>query len=165
MQPVPHALGPTFMLDVSDMRALIVLSAILIAAPAAAQVSVTDGDTIKLGGMTYRLWGIDAPESMQVCADGWHAGAAATRKLESLVKERAVVCEVRDRDRYGRTVGLCRTGDGDLGAAMVRAGMAWAFTRYSSDYVADEKVALVVRAGVHAHPCEKAWEWRAINRR
>ena len=39
--------------------------------------------------------------------------------------------------------------------------MAWAFTRYSSDYVSQEKAAIGARVGVHAHLCEKAWDWRA----
>jgi endonuclease YncB( thermonuclease family) len=47
------------------------LAAIVIAAvfPADAQ-TITDGDTLKQGGMIYRLWGIDAPEAKQVCPDG-----------------------------------------------------------------------------------------------
>ena len=40
---------------------------------------VTDGDTLKQGGVTYRLWGIDAPEAKQVCPDGRRAALAATR--------------------------------------------------------------------------------------
>ena len=47
-------------------------------APAAAQV--TDGDSLKQGGKTYRLWGIDAPELAQTCADGWPAGKLAATK-------------------------------------------------------------------------------------
>jgi hypothetical protein len=39
---------------------------------------------------------------------------------------------------------------------MVRAGMAWAFTRYSSDYVQQEGDAIFDRIGVHAHDCDKA---------
>jgi len=39
----------------------------------------------------------------------------------------------RGRDRYGRSIGLCRPNGEDPGAAMVSTGMAWAFTRYSSD--------------------------------
>lgn len=39
---------------------------------------------------------------------------------------------------------------------MVSAGMAWAFTRYSSDYDAHEPVAIGARLGVHGHDCMKA---------
>jgi hypothetical protein len=42
---------------------------------------VTDGDTLKQHGVTYRLWGIDAPEAKQVCPDGWPAGSIATTRL------------------------------------------------------------------------------------
>jgi endonuclease YncB( thermonuclease family) len=43
----------------------------LAALPAFAEsVRVVDGDTLKVDGVTYRLWGIDAPESHQPCADG-----------------------------------------------------------------------------------------------
>ena len=45
------------------------LMAALLSLPAAAQ-TVTDGDTIKQGGVIYRLWGIDAPELRQAWPDG-----------------------------------------------------------------------------------------------
>ena len=46
----------------------------LAASPALAQSArVVDGDTLKVYGVTYRLWGIDAPELGQPCADGWPA--------------------------------------------------------------------------------------------
>jgi endonuclease YncB( thermonuclease family) len=44
-------------------------------APAVAQ-TVVDGDTLKLDGTTYRLWGIDAAEIHQTCGD-WPAGVVA----------------------------------------------------------------------------------------
>ena len=47
---------------------------------------------------------------------------------------------------------------------MVSAGMAYAFTRYSGDYVEQEKAAILSRAGVRAHDCAKPWDWRARNR-
>jgi endonuclease YncB( thermonuclease family) len=77
---------------------------------------------------------------------------------------RAVACEPRGHDQYGRTIALCRAVGRDLGAEMVRAGMALAFTRYSTDYVADEAKAKAARLGVHAHGCAPAWEWRAEER-
>ena len=50
------------------------------AAPSLAQ-TITDGDTLKMGGATFRLWGIDAPEAKQECPDGWPAGRMATTRF------------------------------------------------------------------------------------
>jgi endonuclease YncB( thermonuclease family) len=146
------------------MRLTIAILVIAFVAPAMAQ-TVTDGDTIKLGGTIYRLWGIDAPEGRQACADGWPAGRMATTRLQALTSGRNVVCEERDRDRYGRVVAICRVSGEDLGAIMVREGLAWAFVRYSKDYVGQEGRAKADRLGVHAHDCTAAWEWRAQQRR
>lgn len=132
-------------------------------APTMAQ-TITDGDTIKQGGVTYRLWGIDAPETKQDCPDGWPAGRVATTKLQALVTGRQIVCERKDADRYGRAVAICRAGGEDLGSLMVRSGMAWAFIRYSSDYVDQEVRAKAAGLGVHGHDCAPAWEWRAQQR-
>jgi len=123
-----------------------------------------DGDTLKLNGTIYRLWGIDAPELHQDCPDGWPAGRLAATRLLQLTQGNTVTCEARDRDRYGRTVALCRANGEDLGAIMVREGMAWAFVRYSRDYVDQESRARADRLGVHAHGCLPAWEWRAHNK-
>jgi endonuclease YncB( thermonuclease family) len=99
----------------------------------AAAQTITDGDTLKQGGITYRLWGIDAPEAKQVCPDGWPAGSLATSRLQALTAGRPIVCQEKDRDRFGRIVAICRASGEDLGAILVREGMAWAFTRYSVD--------------------------------
>jgi endonuclease YncB( thermonuclease family) len=140
--------------------ALIVLW--LAAVPAFAQ-TVTDGDTLKLDGTTYRLWGIDAPETKQWCGE-WPAGAIATAMLEMLIKGKTVVCEPKTTDRYGRTVAICRADGEDLGRAMVQLGMAWAFVRYSRDYVDQEAKAKAEGLGIHAEKCEPAWDWRAHQR-
>jgi endonuclease YncB( thermonuclease family) len=134
-------------------------TALLLASPSFAQV--VDGDTIKLAGMTYPLWGIDAPEGKQACANGWPAGLEAHQALAALLNNKTVVCEAKTRDRYGRTVALCRADGMDVQAAMVRSGMAWAFTQYSADYVREEAEAKSERLGIHAHACQPAWEWRA----
>lgn len=127
--------------------------------------TITDGDTIKQGGVTYRLWGIDAPETKQDCIDGWPAGRLATTKLQTIIQGKTVVCEKKDSDQYGRTVAICYAGSEDIGAAMVRSGFAWAFIRYSSAYASQEASARAERLGVHAHGCLPAWEWRAQQRR
>jgi endonuclease YncB( thermonuclease family) len=137
------------------------LLAPLALAPVAYAQTVNDGDTIKLNGTTYRLWGIDAAEKHQACADGWPAGVEASKALLEMMRGRTITCEPLTKDRYGRTVALCRADGEDLGTAMVRAGMAWSFSRYSSDYAGAEWAAMGARAGVHRHDCIPPWEWRA----
>jgi endonuclease YncB( thermonuclease family) len=146
-------------------RGLALLLALALALPATAQpLHITDGDTLKQGGATYRLWGIDAPETKQTCADGWPAGHLATTRLLALTQGRSVVCERKHADRYGRTVAICRASGEDLGAIMVREGLAWAFVRYSRDYVDREARATAERRGVHGHGRTPAWQWRAERR-
>ena len=104
------------------------------------------------------------PESHQSCADDWPAGQTATEHLRALIRNRQVSCEPRTLDRYGRTVAICHADGRDLGADMVADGHAWAFVRYSRDYVDEEREAAAVRAGIHGHTCQPAWQWRAEKR-
>jgi hypothetical protein len=124
---------------------------------------VVDGDTLRQGAQSFRLHGIDAPEFHQICADGWRAGEAARRALQSLVNKGRVHCERLTTDRYGRTVAICRINGEDLGAAMVRRGMAWA--SYSQRYLIEEIRARYERLGVHARSCDSPQNWRAPHRR
>lgn len=101
----------------------------------------------------------------QACPDRWPAGHLAAAHLASLMAGRSVTCDRRDTDRYGRTVAVCWAGGEDLGGVMVRQGMAWAFTRYSGDYVEQEAQAKADGAGVHAHGCTPPWQYRAEHRR
>ena len=58
---------------------------------------VCDGDTLKLNGTTYGLWGIDAPEAKE-CGGDYAAGLMATDTLEMLVRGKTVVCEPKTTD-------------------------------------------------------------------
>lgn len=65
-----------------------------------------DGDKIGLNGTRWRLWGIDAPETHQNCADGWPAGLHATAAMRKLIQGRPVACEFSGHDRYSRVAQL-----------------------------------------------------------
>jgi endonuclease YncB( thermonuclease family) len=88
----------------------------------------------------------------------------SARLLERRGAGQADRVRVEGKGPLGTLIGLCRADGWDLGADMVEAGMAWAFTRYSSDYIEEEKSAIGARIGVHAHDCEKAWASRARGR-
>jgi endonuclease YncB( thermonuclease family) len=95
--------------------------------------------------------------------DGRRAALATTR-LHALTAGRSIICQEKDRDRYGRIVAICRASGEDLGVIMVREGFAWAFTRFSVDYVDQQEEARTANRGVHAHKSQPAWEWRAQRR-
>jgi endonuclease YncB( thermonuclease family) len=144
----------------SRHRPILVAIAMTIALPAAAQKSV-DGDSIELGGRTYHLYGVDAPDVAQVCADGWPAGHAAERYLDTLIAGKQISCVPIGGDRHGEIVAICRADDVDLGAAMVTGGYAYAEVPNSARYIAQEAAAASALRGIHAHTCVTPWEWRA----
>jgi endonuclease YncB( thermonuclease family) len=119
----------------------------------AGRPAFVDGDSFEIDGVGVRLFGVDAPEGRQSCTrDGraWSCGDAALAELRRLVGSRDVLCEQRDKDTYGRIVAVCRVGTTDLGAAMVRAGFAVAYRRYSDAYVDEERQAQAARRGLWA---------------
>ncbi len=65
--------------------------------PTIANPTIKDGSTLQLGGVTYRLDGIDTPALDQVCidehADAWTCGVEAREQLTRLIGGRAVRCD------------------------------------------------------------------------
>lgn len=93
---------------------------------------VVDGDTIDVrrtdGTVSrVRVHGIDCPERGRPFAN------VARNFTRSMVFRQAVRVSVRDTDRYGRLVADVRVGTRDLGQALVEAGLAWQFRRFSDD--------------------------------
>ena len=124
-------------------RTAIAVLAALILAPASAaaadnlagQASIIDGDTLGIHGTRIRLWGIDAPESSQLCRGDdslqYRCGARATNDLDAFIAGRPVNCLPISLDRYGRTVATCLVGGADLGDWLVRNGLALDWPQYS----------------------------------
>src|SRR6201984_2434577 len=99
------------------------------------QASVIDGDTIEIHGTRIRLWGIDAPESTQLCRGDdslqYRCGAQAANDLDAFIARRPVNCLPMNLDQYGRTVATCAAGGADLGEWLVRSGLALDWPQYS----------------------------------
>jgi endonuclease YncB( thermonuclease family) len=86
-----------------------------------------DGDTVVLvregqrEPVRVRIDGIDAPET---CQSG---GSEARDALIRLALRKSVQVLDRGQDSYGRQIGRLSVDGVDLGAEMVRSGMAWAY--------------------------------------
>ena len=147
---------------------LLVLTLLSLPCPALAGQVIHDGDTLRIDGVRVRLWGMDAPELGAMCLRGEHtydAGAAARDALVGLISNRAVECARVELDRYGRTVARCSVDGLDLSGAMVRAGWAYEFIRYSKGhYQAEESEARAAGRGIWAGWCQPPWEWREVRR-
>jgi endonuclease YncB( thermonuclease family) len=132
--------------------------------------AVSDGDTIRSGQLRIRLHGIDAPERQQHCTtpEGarWACGNAARDALKTLVASVAALdCQITDVDRYGRLIMRCFAGEVDVGARLVRTGMALAYRRYADDYIANEEAARAARLGIWAGQFDAPWDWRRSKQR
>ncbi|NBN78521.1 thermonuclease family protein [Microvirga tunisiensis] len=130
-----------------------------------APARVIDGDTLDVGGERLRLEGIDAPELAQTCRrpDGrsYACGKVAAEALARLVAAGPLRCSGDTQDGYGRRLATCEAAGRNINAAMVLNGHAFAFTRYSASYVAEEAAARAARTGLFAGTAEAPWDYRA----
>lgn len=93
------------------------------------ETCVVDGDTIWYRGEKIRLVGFDTPEvSNPGCAREARLGEQATRRLQDWLNQGAFSLEAnpdgRDRDKYGRSLRVVSRGGENVGAVMVREGLA-----------------------------------------
>jgi endonuclease YncB( thermonuclease family) len=130
-------------------------------------VGITDGDTLTLlvgrEQVRVRLAQIDAPELDQPY------GKKAKAALSTLAFGKQARVEVVDIDRYGRTVGEVFVDGIDVNREMVRAGHAWAYTKYShtAEIIELEDSARAAKQGLWALPDnqrEPPWIWRHSRR-
>ena len=134
-------------------------------------VGISDGDTLTArcptGDVAHpysqvkiRLAEIDAPES------GQPYGRRAKEHLSSLCFQVEAMIRPTTADRYGRTVARVECRGLDANLEMVKAGMAWAYTKYQTDpaFPRAELAARKAGVGMWADPTPAAqtspWAFR-----
>lgn len=128
-------------------------------------VGISDGDTLtaRCGQpgayeqVKVRLAEIDAPEKKQPF------GERSRQSLADMCFQHQAEIRPTARDRYGRTVARVICDGQDANAEQVRAGMAWAYTKYLTDprIARIERSAREERRGLWADPSPiEPWTWR-----
>jgi endonuclease YncB( thermonuclease family) len=158
------------------MKAAITVLVLLISAlvaradDLAGQASIIDGDTLDIHGTRIRLWGIDAPESSQLCRNDdslqYRCGARAANELDAFIARRPVDCSPVSLDQYGRTVAVCSIAGVDLAEWLVRNGLALDWPGYSKGkYHKAQRDAEHAGRGMWQGSYVEPWLFRACIRR
>ena len=133
-------------------------------------VGVSGGDTIKVMGthnkqMKIRLYGIDTPEKGQAF------GKKAKHFTSGMVFGKIVEVDPVTVDSYGRTIARVYDTDGkSLNEELIRAGLAWVYTRYCDwaicqEWESIEAEAREAKRGIWSEPNPTApWDFRRKKR-
>jgi len=137
-------------------------------------VRVIDGDTFWIltphRRVEIRPGGIDAPELKQRCEtvdhlDLWPAGIAARDWLAGFLKDRRVMCWLTGETSYRRLIADCLVDGRPLQDAIVRAGWAFDYRRYSGGrHAAAEDAARTEKRGVWQARCDRPEDFRRRSR-
>ncbi|WP_081851461.1 thermonuclease family protein [Bradyrhizobium sp. URHD0069] len=156
------------------VRAILAFSLSILIAPIRAddligQASVVDGDTIEIHSARIRVFGIDAPESDQLCRNEesglYRCGQKASNALFNFIGRRPVQCIEVDRDRYKRVVSVCNVGGTDIADWLVRNGLALDWPQYSKGgYAEAQTEAKRHERGMWAGSFKEPWVYRACRR-
>jgi endonuclease YncB( thermonuclease family) len=132
--------------------------------PIVGQATVIDGDTLEIHGKRIRLWGIDAPESSQICKDAagqnYRCGQKTAFALADMIARRTVSCVPQDMDRYGRVVAECSIAGANVNQWLVRSGHAIAYAQFTRKFVQDEAAARAEKANLWAGTFQAPSEFR-----
>ena len=115
-------------------------------------IKVYDGDTITIlsnnnENIRIRLFGLDAPESNQ------SFGNISTQNLQNLCPVDSIAnIKIKDKDKYGRIVGIVFCGKVNVNANQVKNGFAWAYAEYSYRYIPLEMLARIQKKGLWIEP-------------
>jgi len=133
------------------------------------KVSVVTGSILRLKSLNIRLFGIDAPDTDQTCADrlgrAYGCGKKALTFLQDFIAGRKVTCHILGKIVNNNATGACFVGDSDLSAMVAEAGWALAYTKNTDVYVPYEKEARINKRGLWEGRFYRPQDWRKLQSR
>ena len=132
---------------------------------------VVTGSTLNINGLNIKMYGIDAPDITQTCADrhgrGYYCGREARTWLQDWLNNREVTCYILGQIENGWATGVCFVDNNnyDVAAVTVNAGWAVAYTKNTDIYVPYEHQAGTNKRGLWAGTFYKPWDWKKLQSR
>ena len=127
------------------------------------ELKVVDGDTIHLNGEKIRFTGIDTPELKQTCFKNeviHLCGVTAKKILIEKIGGNKVECIREGKDQYKRTLAECFVDNESLSSYLVRSGYAFAYRKYSKNFIPDEDYARINKFGMWSMEFAYPWDYR-----
>ncbi len=116
---------------------------------------------VQLTKIVVRINGIDAPERGQFYGD------VATLHLQWLISGKAVGLKLKQRDMYGRWIATAYHDGADIGAEMLKEGLAWHYKEVDGNALYAQLEAEAKLAGLGLWCDDRAvppWEWRRMSK-
>lgn len=140
-----------------------------IAEPVIGTAEILSGETLRVDGKVFRLVGIDAPETGQICKNkvgkSFDCGRIATTGMMDLTVGSNVRCTaIGDTDHSPPVLATCSAGGYDLSEGMVYTGWALADPATGTHYKRYEKQAMTKKHGLWAGTFDAPWIWRKNKR-
>lgn len=109
---------------------------------------VTDGDGLRVNNVEIRIAGLDAPEYDQIAKHNgrwFNFGRIVKSALIQEIGGKEVSVRIKEYDKFGRAIGTVRCNGRDIGAYLVKQGMA--VSAYDKMYKEEENEARRLRRG------------------
>ena len=150
--------------------AVFLLAAAVQSQELAGMATAVNADHLEINGVTFALFGIDAPEPDQ--AGACFAGRRfygcydnALRQLETLLSFGPVTCTpAEEPGLLGVPYMICTAFGEDIGEEMVLSGFAFAFRQQTDRYVEAEESARAAGVGLWQPGIrfDPPWDWRVL---
>lgn len=131
--------------------------------------TVIRANVFYINGRYVRLYGVDAPDTDQICSKGngssYNCGEEAASWVRNWIDQNSIDCYLLKIDPKGQDLATCIWGEYDIGAALVGAGWGIANTRETTIYQPYEAKAQSESSGLWQGSFYSPEDWRDIKSR
>lgn len=131
-------------------------------------ITVIHAHVFYINGRYIKLYGVDAPDNDQLCADSagssYNCGEVAASWVRNWIDKNIIDCYLLKIDPRGYDLATCIWGDYDIGAGLVGAGWGLADTRETNIYKPYEAKAKSEASGLWSGTFYLPEDWRDIKR-